>query len=195
MFTSETLFFLICFLLVISAHEAAHAYVAFKFGDPTAKLEGRLTLNPLAHLDIFGTLALIFVHIGWAKPVPVNPNNLRHPSRDNFIIAISGPAANLLMALAGALVYLGVRSIPVLGPLFLVFIELNIVLMIFNLLPIPPLDGSKIWHLILSNESYYTLEQMGPYILLAVIVFSFSTGNILFSYLFQAADALTRFIT
>lgn len=169
---------IISLLISLTIHEAAHAYAAFKLGDDTAKNEGRLTLNPLAHLDPIGTLALIFFRIGWGKPVPVNPNNFKNPPLHNFFVALSGPLSNLALSLIAAIL-LRIFSQSDLATSFLsLFIVLNTFLMIFNLLPIPPLDGSKIWHLFLSDESYYTLERMGPVILIAVLLFSFSYGGI-----------------
>ena len=190
-----TVFLIISLLLAISFHEAAHAWAANRLGDPTARHNGRLTLNPIAHLDPLGTLALIFVHIGWGKPVPVNPHNLKHPSRDNFLIALSGPAVNLLLALLGAGILYFTVNIEFLASFLSTFISLNIILMVFNLLPIPPLDGSKIWHLILSDESYYTLEQMGPFILIAVLVFSSTTGGFLFNFIENASRFIIAVIT
>jgi len=190
-----TVFLIISLVMAISFHEAAHAYVAYRLGDSTARDHGRLTLNPLAHLDPFGTLALIFIHIGWGKPIPVNPNNLKHLSRDNFLIALSGPATNLILALIGALVLKFTLNIPGVADFLSTFIALNIILMVFNLLPIPPLDGSKVWHLLLSNESYYTLEQMGPFILMAVLVFSYATGGFLLNFISSISQAIIGFIT
>ena len=190
-----TIFLIISLLLAVSFHEAAHAWTADRLGDPTAKHAGRLTLNPLAHLDPIGTIALIVAHIGWGKPVPVNPNNLKHPSRDNFLIALSGPAVNLILAIIAALLLRLLVNLPLARDFFSEFIILNIFLMVFNLLPIPPLDGSKVWHLILSDESYYTLEQMGPFILLAVLIFSYSAGGFLINFIASAAEAIVRIIT
>lgn len=190
-----TLFLIISLLMAVSFHEAAHAWAANRLGDPTAKQNGRLTLNPLAHLDPIGTLALIFIHIGWGKPVPVNPNNLKHPSWYNFLIALSGPAVNLSLALISALILHFTANTAVLADFLSTFIALNIILMVFNLLPIPPLDGSKIWHLILSNESYYTLEQMGPFILMAVLVFSYSSGGFLINFISKTSESIINLIT
>jgi len=190
-----TIILIISLLLAVSFHEAAHAWAGWRLGDSTAKINGRLTLNPLAHLDPLGTLALIFVHIGWGKPVPVNPNNFRHPSRDNFLVALAGPTVNLLLSLVAAAILRLFPSIEIITSFCSTFIALNIILMLFNLLPIPPLDGSKIWHLILTDESYYTLEQMGPYILMAVLVFSYSSGGFLFNFIGSLADKIFALIT
>lgn len=173
-----TVLLVVSLLIALTLHEAAHAFVAYRLGDDTAKNEGRLTLNPLAHLDPIGTLALIFFKIGWGKPVPVNPNNFKRPAFDNFLVALSGPATNLILGVIAAIVlrYSGTESLAT--SFFSLFIVLNIFLMIFNLLPIPPLDGSKVWHLILNDESYYALERMGPIVLVAVLFFSYSYGGI-----------------
>jgi len=191
----ETIFLIVCLLMALTVHEAAHAWAADKLGDPTAKNAGRLTLNPLAHLDPMGTLALIFIHIGWGKPVPVNPNNLKHRARDNFLIALAGPFTNLLTALLAAVVLRFTGNIPILASFLSTFIILDIFLMVFNLIPVPPLDGSKIWHLFLSDEAYYTLEQFGPYILIAVLLFSYSGGGFLFTFVENLAQKIISLIT
>lgn len=199
MFTSsailDTIFLIISLLIAITVHEAAHAYIALKLGDPTAKVAGRLTLNPLAHLDPLGTIALLIIHFGWGKPVPVNPGNFRKPGVGNFLVAMSGPASNLAMAIIGALLLRLTMSVPVLYNFFSLFVVLNVFLAIFNLLPIPPLDGSKVWHLVLSDESYYTLERLGPIILIAVIVFSMTAGGGLFNLISQLSQIIVNFIT
>jgi len=191
----STIFLIIALLLAITVHEAAHAYIAYKLGDPTAKVAGRLTLNPLAHLDPLGTIALLIIHFGWGKPVPVNPNNFRKPALGNFLVAMSGPASNLVMAVVGAGFVRLTLNNPLLYGFFSIFVVLNVFLAIFNLLPIPPLDGSKIFHLFLSDESYYTLERLGPFILLAVIAFSFTGGGSLFNWIGQFSQAIVNLIT
>lgn len=178
------LWFILALLLAIDVHEAAHAYMAFRLGDPTAKLQGRMSLNPLVHLDPLGTLALFLFRFGWGKPVPVNPHNLKKPGADNFKIALAGPLANLLTALLFSLVFrLTPETLPYLQSLWIIVILLNIVLMLFNLLPIPPLDGSKVLHLFLSNETYYEVERLGPFILLAILFLSRTGAGFLSAYL------------
>lgn len=142
------------FMLAIIVHEVSHGLVALSLGDPTARDAGRLTLNPLKHIDPIGTLALpIFLTVvnspfifGWAKPVPVNALNLRHPKRDMLWVGAAGPAANFAMALAGAAVIaLGGESLPALALGMAKYAVLvNLVLGTFNLLPVPPLDGSRV---------------------------------------------------
>lgn len=182
------IFQLVVLLFSAIIHEVSHGYAAYKMGDNTAKNEGRLTLNPLSHLDPFGSVVLplllyfasagSFV-IGWAKPVPFNPFNLKNPKRDSGIIAVVGPASNLLIACLAALI---LRFSPFLGgivnPIFLqIVVIINLSLMIFNLVPIPPLDGSKILFAFLPVRFYRlqtTLEQYGMWILIAFIFFGFS---------------------
>ncbi|WP_321404700.1 site-2 protease family protein [Maridesulfovibrio sp.] len=146
------------FLLAITCHEASHGFAAYLLGDPTAKQAGRLTLNPIKHLDPLGTLALVLTRmIGWAKPVPVNPMYFKNPQRDMMIVALAGPAANMALAVMFSIVVKVILSLDVnsLSPLMLKVLEpsvmianagviINLALCFFNLLPIPPLDGSKI---------------------------------------------------
>lgn len=181
------------FYISLSVHEASHAFVADKLGDPTSKAMGRLTLNPLAHIDILGTVIVPimlmlsgFPAFGWAKPVMVNVYNFRHPARGNYLTALAGPAANLIFALILSLL---VRLFPSVEFIFML-VQINVVLAVFNLLPIPPLDGSKIWHLVLSDESYFTLERYGPFILVAFLIFSGSAGN----FLFHIVGSISNFL-
>ena len=174
-------------LAALTFHEYAHGWVADKLGDPTARLSGRLTFNPLAHLDPIGTLALIFSPVGWAKPVPVNFNNLRHPRRDMVWVAAAGPGANLILAAVSAWslrLFEGggaiVESSWLAGlatPLYLmlqVSVLINVALAIFNLLPLPPLDGGRIVSGLLPPRqaaSYGRLERYG-FVILLVLIFS-----------------------
>jgi len=172
-------------LFALTVHELAHGYVAFRLGDPTAKNEGRLTLNPLKHLDPLGVLAFIIMKIGWAKPVPVNPWYFRNPRQDMLKVALAGPGANVVLAIASAsLAHLFVqfRFLPfaVLQPLVAMLaasVWINIMLAVFNCIPIPPLDGSKVLMGLLPPEaarSYAKLEPFGFFILLGL----FYTGVI-----------------
>src|SRR4030042_6593877 len=144
LFSEPTLFivWIMSLIVAVTIHEFSHAWVADYCGDPTARIAGRKTLNPLAHLDPLGTLALLLVNIGWGKPVPVDPYNLDNPKRDSMFISLAGPASNLLLAVFLSL--LGKFLLPQLFFLFSPLIILNVGLAIFNLLPVPPLDGSKI---------------------------------------------------
>lgn len=137
----------ISLLVTLAVHEASHALVAYYLGDPTAKLRGRLTLNPLKHLDVMGTILFIVTQrIGWGKPVPVNPNNFKHPIRDNALTALAGPLSNFILSFAIALPlkYLGGYMPELLRLLLWSIFNVSIFLGIFNLFPFPPLDGSKI---------------------------------------------------
>jgi Zn-dependent protease len=127
---------------------------------------------------------------GWAKPVMVNPNNFKRPSVDNFIVALAGPVANILAAILCAVLIRFTTTSGTLGTLLFYLLEINVTLAVFNLLPIPPLDGSKVWYLFLSYESAYTLERFGPLILIAVIFFSASSNN----FLMNAIMTISQFI-
>lgn len=175
-------------LLALTFHEFAHGYVAFRLGDPTAQALGRLTLNPLKHLDPLGTIAFFIFKIGWAKPVPVNPAYFKDPQKDMLWVALAGPATNLALAVISALmvktVVLLAQSIPysamgeaILVPLnstLIASVWINLVLCIFNFLPIPPLDGSRILTGILPPalaRSYASIERYG-FVLLIILAYS-----------------------
>lgn len=145
---------IIALVIAVTVHEFSHAWVANKLGDPTAKLAGRLTLNPFAHLDVLGTLMLFLIHIGWGKPVPVNPQYFRMPKRDSAVTALAGPFSNLLMAvvLAIPLKYFSHFLSPIFYNVIGVVFDVSIVLFVFNMLPFPPLDGSKIIGIFVPNQ-------------------------------------------
>lgn len=153
----QFLYFIVALLITLTVHEASHALVAYYLGDPTAKMQGRLTLNPVAHLDAVGSLIfLITQRIGWGKPVPVNPANFKHPVRDSALTALAGPLSNFILAFAVAVPwkYLG-SYMP--DPLLLIIqitFHVSIFLGIFNLFPFPPLDGSKILGLFVPKHYY-----------------------------------------
>ncbi|HEY3373893.1 MAG TPA: site-2 protease family protein [Candidatus Aquicultor sp.] len=162
-------------LLCLTVHEFMHGYVAYRLGDTTAKEQGRLTFNPIKHLDPFGTLAIIFLPFGWAKPVPVNPYRFRNPRRDMVIVGVAGPIANFIAAFIVAKLLLlgGVFTAPYVATLIDVIVMINVALGIFNLLPIPPLDGSKIIPYLLPEsmqQGWYKFEQYG-FLILLVLVF------------------------
>jgi len=176
-------------LLALTFHEFAHAYVANRLGDDTAKQSGRLSLNPLRHLDPLGTIMIFLVHFGWAKPVPVNPYHLKNPKKDMLWISAAGPCANMILALAsGILLRLLVATAGApdrysfMGLLtYVVFmsLQINLALAIFNILPIAPLDGSKILSGLLPagfEKMLYFMERYGPFILLGLIIFGSVTG-------------------
>lgn len=193
---------ILIFFIALSIHEASHALVAYKFGDPTAKLEGRMTLNPLAHIDLYGTILVPLILafsggpvFGWAKPVMIDPRNLTNYKKDNFFIALSGPISNLLAAILIAFVLKFIPQDTFTGAIMYIFILINITLAVFNLIPVPPLDGSKIWGLFLSDENYFTLEQMGPFILFALILFSYFSGNFLLNFVSIVTNRLLGILT
>jgi Zn-dependent protease len=172
-------------ILAITLHEAAHGYAAKRLGDLTAYQEGRISLNPLKHIDPIGTLVVPAVLLiasggklafGWAKPVPVNFSRLRNPKRDMFWVAAAGPAVNLLMAIGWAIVFKLVVTSPVnyfTDPALAMAqggIVINLVLMVLNLLPIPPLDGGRIAVSLLPNSMAYSLARLEPYGLLIIML-------------------------
>lgn len=151
------IFFIISLLISLTVHELAHAYTSYKLGDSTAKIDGRISLNPLNHIDPYGFLAILIVGFGWAKPVMMNPYNFKNYRDGIFFTALAGPVSNILMAIVGMLIYN--FNLPLIGQEFLsVFININIILASFNILPIPPLDGYKVFSRILSNKLYYQAE-------------------------------------
>lgn len=167
-------------LLAVTVHELAHGLVADRLGDPTARLQGRLTLNPIPHIDPLGALAFIIAGFGWAKPVPVNAYNLRHPIRDMALIAAAGPLSNFALAFTGLLalrLLLPLEAMPfVLVPLkqMILFVFLfNVGLGVFNLIPLPPLDGGHFLPYFLPRGSWsalHQLEQYGPIILIIAVM-------------------------
>jgi len=193
---SNPLYFLLwaaAILVAITVHEFAHAWTADRLGDPTARLAGRVTLNPLAHLDPLGTLMLILFRFGWGKPVPFDPFNLRHPRRDAAIISFAGPAADLILALFLAIIirlcplFLDPQVYYLLGTILTPFITMAIILAIFNLIPIHPLDGGKILIGLLPERMAYQWDEFlgkwGFFIILFLIFpfFGFSLVAVIIS--------------
>lgn len=180
LFSNPLLFvvYIAALLVAIAVHEFSHAFVADYLGDPTPRLQGRLKLNPLVHIDQFGLLFLLFFGFGWGKPVQFDPYNLKNPRRDAALISIAGPISNFIMAIVLSLI---LRLFIILNQSFLYtissfvimpFISLNVILGVFNLLPIHPLDGFKIVGGILSEEKakeWYQLERYGMIFLLMLI--------------------------
>lgn len=169
----------VAFLGALTVHEFAHGMVSSRLGDPTPKQSGRLTLNPIKHLDLLGTLAFFLAHIGWAKPVPVDPRYYRDPRRGLTLVGLAGPLANFTLAAVLAIPYrLGLHSpTTTFGALVALFLSVNVVvnisLGVFNLIPIPPLDGSKVLAGLLPPRygyRIYQLESFGPVLLLLVIM-------------------------
>jgi Zn-dependent protease len=190
---SDPLLFLIWAAALISAvtvHEFAHALTAVRLGDPTPRLQGRLTLNPLAHLDPLGTLMLLLVRFGWGKPVQFDPFNLENPRRDSAIISLAGPASNLLLASVLSVI-LRISIMPFSPISFLSayippFIMLNVVLAIFNLIPVHPLDGGKILVALLpvrdAARADVFMQKYGIFILI-LLIFPFFGSSLVFSIL------------
>ncbi len=173
-------------LLSLSLHEAAHGFVAYKLGDPTARNLGRLTLNPLKHLDPIGALCMLLAGFGWANPVPINTRNFRKPRRDMALSALAGPVSNLLLAIVfvALMRFVGfgwlaqqtysselTRNIAYFTILFLYYgVYMNLTLAVFNLLPIPPLDGSRILLLVLPPKLYFKIAPYERYITLVMVI-------------------------
>ena len=164
-------------LLVIPFHEAAHALVSWLLGDPTAKNAGRLSLNPLRHFDWMGTLCMVLGGVGWARPVGIDVRRFRSPKRDVALSAAAGPAANLLLAFVGLILYKYLAVWYYAGggwavalDFLSILISLNISLAVFNLLPIPPFDGSRIFLLFLPRRLYFRAMQYERYMMIAVLL-------------------------
>lgn len=170
-------------LIAITGHELAHAWVSSKLGDPTPRYEGRLTLNPLAHLDPVGTVLMILTGFGWAKPVGVNPMYYKDRKKGMALVALAGPVSNFLMAFLGILLAVLFMSVgAVLGwsgnairtvfGIADMFAFRNLCLMVFNLIPIPPLDGSKILGMFLPDRAYYNVLQYERYAMILIMLLS-----------------------
>ncbi len=178
-------------LLAITCHEVSHGYMAWRYGDPTARMLGRLTLNPLKHIDIFGTLMLVIVGIGWAKPVPVVVENLRNPKKDMIWVSAAGPITNLTLAVISAgllhlllMVPAGSSANFILQPLSYMAafsIYINLLLAFFNMIPIPPLDGGRVLMGVLPYRQAMALGKLEPYGMIIIILLVFFTP--VFSYL------------
>lgn len=167
--------FILAILIAISIHETAHAWMANRLGDSTAKLAGRISLNPLVHLDPMGTIFLFLAGFGWGKPVPVNQGNFKNPKLDELKVALAGPLSNLLAAILFSLILRFLPLSTAAGQIIFIIIQINVALMIFNLLPIPPLDGSSILQIILPEDAYRTIQQFGIFLLFAFLIFIFLT--------------------
>jgi len=171
-------------MFALSFHEFAHAWMASKCGDNTAARMGRLTLNPIAHLDLMGSMMILFVGFGWAKPVPVDYRNLNHPRKDIMKIAAAGPISNLLLAMIAGMLFRVLTGMSlVTGSSFQIliyyFVQINITLAIFNLIPVAPLDGSQIFssYLMKTNPQLaIKIQSYGPQVLFGLILFGYVTG-------------------
>lgn len=206
----DFLIFIVAILMVLSIHECSHAWMANYLGDPTARLGGRITLNPRAHIDISGAIFFLLFGFGWGKPVPVNPVNFKHPRRDEALTALAGPLSNLITAMVFAIPirYFSENGAPenfgltLLAFLSLAVFHLSIVLFIFNLLPIPPLDGSKILSLLVPDRHYhnyvYWMHKNVRYFMIFIFVdvfalrmiFGFSVVGTVIGFLYNVVSSL-----
>ena len=186
----------------LSFHEFAHAWMAFKLGDNTAARLGRLTLNPMAHLDPVGSIALLLMGFGWAKPVPVDIRYLSNPRNDMVKVAAAGPLSNLLLAVLAALFLRfmfgsGLLTVQI-KSFIIIFMQINITLAVFNLLPVSPLDGSQILSPFIERKfgsnMVYKMEVYGPRLLFFIIIFSMFTGIHIFSFIITPIFNLFLFI-
>ncbi len=170
-------------MFALSFHEFAHAWMASKCGDNTAARMGRLTLNPIAHLDVMGSMMILFVGFGWAKPVPVDGRNLENPRVDMMKVAAAGPLSNLLLAMLAGMVFRLLNGTGLLSEsiylLILYFTQINIALAVFNLIPVAPLDGSQIFSAYLMRKNpqlAWKIQSYGPQVLFGLILFGYITG-------------------
>jgi len=209
---STLIAFIPALLIGLSFHEFAHAWAADYLGDPTPRSQGRLTINPLAHLDIFGTIMILLYHFGWAKPVQVNPNNFRgNPLRGHMLVSLAGPAMNLIIAFFGMIIW-GICEFymqdslwwPNLYPVLTAIVTLNIGLGVFNLIPIPPLDGFSILGGLLPRplaQKFWSIEPYGILILMVLLftnilspLLSFAVRTIFYVYQYIVSHLLALFI-
>ncbi|OAB33982.1 site-2 protease family protein [Paenibacillus glacialis] len=181
-------FFLIAIVLAFTVHEFSHAYFANKFGDPTAKLLGRVTLNPAVHFDLFGIILLVIAGFGWARPVPVNRENFDRPRLMGVIVSIAGPLSNFVLGVLGSLIYAGLVQFGVLesitnlklaeatATLFYFIIIMNFFLFLFNLIPLPPLDGYRVLEDVAPREVRGKLQQFEQWSMLIFLLILFIPG-------------------
>ena len=186
----------------LSFHEFAHAWMAYRLGDNTAAHLGRLTLNPMSHLDPIGSLALLLMGFGWAKPVPVDSRYLKNPKQDMVKVAAAGPISNIILAVVAALALRLLFSTDLLNDniktFFIIFMQINITLAVFNLLPVSPLDGSQILTPFLEKyfgpDVVWKMQVYGPRILFFIVVFSMVTDIHIFSFIINPIFNLFLYI-
>ena len=184
-------------VMALSAHESAHGYAAYRLGDPTARSLGRITLNPVKHFDLFGFLSMLVFHIGWAKPVPINARYFKNPRRDFAIVGAAGPLSNIVLALihllilrlvmlfstnafkSGALTEgLGLAILSVVVYILYMGVAMNVILAIFNLIPVPPFDGSRIFYAFLPPKWYFGVMKYERYIMIGCILLFFALNRL-----------------
>lgn len=208
----ELLYLVPAILLALTVHEFAHGYVSYRLGDPTPATDGRLSLNPLHHLDPIGTLMLILFKFGWAKPVIVNPQYYKHPKRGMAMVGAAGPVANYVMALLSVFIIVVITKVfqyaipETVGPVvrfFSILASINIGLGTFNMIPIPPLDGSKVFGALLPDNLYYRFMQIsmvGFLVIVVLLYLGILTGpflaflQFLMDVFVNIADKLTFFL-
>lgn len=188
-------------IIAFTVHEFAHAYVAYRFGDPTARNQGRLTLSPLAHLDPIGTILIFIAGFGWAKPVPVNRFYFKNPRLAGILVSVAGPLSNLLIAFIGmTILYLFPEAIltsDILNPFFSILIRLNVVLFVFNLLPLPPLDGYRIVEDLMPMNTRAKMTQFegyGVFIFLILVITPLGNYTV-FPIIWNGTDAVLQFFS
>ncbi len=201
-------------LIALTFHEFAHGWVSGKLGDPTPKREGRMTLNPMAHLDLYGTILMILTGFGWAKPVMVNPMYYKDKKKGMALVGIAGPIMNILLAFAGLLIFAvvmiavskagaDVNSMSLFSYIMRLFVVRNLCFAVFNLIPIPPLDGSRVVSMFLPDSAYYKLMQLERYSMIIIIVLSLTgmfdtligTGvNALYGGMIRIISRMLKFI-